>query len=164
MTTTITDCYNVGEKLHDLGCLEPRGLVLLPENLESVSGIGELRQAAETATLRKLLKQSGVAPDEIIDGPHKPPTIHNKWAEWMPPTIFLAASIWTDNPQAVTVALGIIANYATDLFKGLSGEKRVKLQIIVERSKDQSCKKVSYEGSPEGMKEIADILRQAADD
>jgi hypothetical protein len=164
MTTTVTECYSVGEKLHDIGCLEPRGLVLLPINLELASSIGELRQAAETATLRKLLKRSGVVPEDVVDRSQRLPTIQNKSYEWIPPTIFVAAALWTENPNSVSVALGVIANYATDFFRGRSGEKSVNLDIIAEHSKNRNCKKVSYNGPASGLKELADIVRAAADD
>ena len=56
MTTTITDYPDVRKRLQELGCASPSGFALLPINFDTAGSIAEFRQAAETPTIRKLLR------------------------------------------------------------------------------------------------------------
>ncbi len=59
---------------------------------------------------------------------------------------------------------GVISNYATDFFKGMSGENQVQIDIVVERTKSKVCKKVTYKGPPEGLKDLPEVIRAASDE
>ena len=53
-TTEVTDYLDVVKKMADLGCRCPERMALLPINFESATSIGELLQASEAATIKKL--------------------------------------------------------------------------------------------------------------
>jgi hypothetical protein len=57
----------------------------------------------------------------------------------------------------LSIALNVIANYATDFFKGIPRRKKVVLDVIVEDKTGRRSKKIHYEGEAEGLKEIAII-------
>jgi hypothetical protein len=164
MTTTVSEFFDLGAKLRELGCREPDGIALLPINIEQAASIGELRQVSEAATVKTLLRNAGLEPQDIIDRPQRPPYIQNNAFEWIAPTLFVTAALLSDNPQSVSVALSMIANYATDFFRGMTSQKTVKLDIVVEQKGSKSYKKVSYQGPPDGLKDLADVVRSAADD
>ena len=151
MTTSINDYVDVAARLRELGCVEPTGLAILPANLDSAESYSELRNVSEAATVRTLFRNEELPFQDIHGERPKLPYIKNNSFEWVAPTIFVAASLWSENPNAVSVALSVIANYATDVFKGVTGKKTVKLDIVVESKKTKTTstttKKISYEGA-----------------
>lgn len=164
MSTSISDYINIHKRIVDLGCIQPTGLALLPANFESASSIADFRQVSEAATVRTLLRGSNVPLDEIVSEAQKPPYIQNNSFEWVAPTLFVSASVLSQNPNYVSVALSVIANYVTEFFKGMSGEDEVKMEIVVERTKSKTYKKVTYKGPPEGLKELQSVIRAVSDE
>lgn len=162
MTTNISDYLNVGKKMADLGCLYPNGLALLPANFESATSITDFRQVSEAATVKTLFRSAGLPLDEIVEKDQKPPYIQNNAFEWVAPTLFISAALLSENQNYISVALGVISNYATDFFKGMSGKKCIKLDIVVERTKTKTCKRISYEGDAEGLKNLPDVIREVS--
>jgi len=162
MATNITDFVNVGEKIANLGGVYPHGLALLPVNFESASSLAELRQASEAATIKKLLIAEGLQVDDILDRSQRPPYIKNKSHEWASPIIFVSALLYSQNPMCISLALNVLGNYATDFFRGTNTTPNVKLNIVIEK-KDKSCKTISYEGPVDGLKDLPNIVREAAE-
>src|ERR1035441_5974735 len=161
MTASTTDYVNVITRSNDLGCLYPqRGLALLPVNFESASSIGDLLQTSETATIKKLFLAEGIPVGDIVDRNQRPPYIKNKHYEWVAPTLFVTAALYSQNPAIVSVALGVLANYATDFFKGKSGAHEVNLDIVLEKKKYESYLRVSYRDPIAGLSELPDAIRE----
>jgi hypothetical protein len=67
--------------------------------------------------------------------------------EWIAPTIFIGSMLWTQNPMAVAVALGVLDSYASDFLKGRLTSKKVKVSFVVERRKGKTYARVTYEGA-----------------
>lgn len=164
MTTTISEYINVRQRISDLGCLSPAGLALLPSNFETASDISAFRQVSESATVRTLLRTSGVPLDELLSKEQRPPYIQNNAFEWVPPILFVSVGVLSQNASYLSVALSVIANYLTDFFKGMSGENQVQMDIVVERSKNKVCKKITYKGPPAGLKDLPEVIRAASDE
>lgn len=164
MTTDVTEYLNVSQKLADLGCRYPNGLALLPANFESATSIADFRQVSEAATVKTLFRNAGLPHDDIVERDQRPPYIQNNALEWVAPTLFISAALLSENQHSVSVALSVIANYATDFFKGISGKKSIKLDVVVEKTKSKTCKKISYEGNAEGLKGLADVIRATSDE
>ncbi|MCE1159669.1 MAG: hypothetical protein LWW74_00490 [Burkholderiales bacterium] len=164
MTTTISEYIDVRQRISDLGCLSPTGLALLPSNFETASDISTFRQVSESATVRTLLRTSNVPLDELLSKEQHSPYIQNNAFEWVAPTLFVSVGMLSQNASYLSVALSVIANYATDFFKGMSGENQVQMDIVVERTKSKVCKKVTYKGPPEGLKDLPEVIRAASDE
>lgn len=164
MTTTISEYIDVRQRITDLGCLSPTGLALLPANFETASDISNLRQVSESATVRTLLRISNVPLEELFSKDQRPPYIQNKALDWVAPTLFVSAGVLSENPSYLSVALSVIANYATEFFKGVSENHAVEMELVVERSKNKVCKKITYKGPPEGLKNLSEIIRAASDE
>ena len=164
MTTQISDYPNVSERLAALGAKYPSGLALLPANFESANSIAEFRQVSEAATVKTLFRNAGLLQSDLVEKAQRPPYIQNNAFDLILPTVFVSAALWSENQNYISVALSLIANYATDFFKGLSGTKNVKLDVVVERSKSKTCKRISYSGPAEGLKDLAEVIRTESDE
>ena len=159
MTINITNYPNVRQRIQELECSDPLGFALLPINFETVDSATEFLQVLEAATVKTLLKSVNLPHSDIVAPERRPPYVQNYAQEWLGPTLFISANIIFQNPEYVTIALDTIANYITDLFRGYGGGRKVKLDIVVEQSKKKTCKKISYEGPPDGLRNIAEIIK-----
>jgi hypothetical protein len=164
MTTTISDFVSVRDKLLAFGYRAPSGLAILPLNLEYATSANEIRLQSESATVKTLFRQAGIPLDELFGPSNRPPYAQNNDADWIAPAIFVAAGVLSENPNAVSVALGVLANYLTEVFKGRSSEPQIKATIVVETTKTKTCKRIKYEGNIEGLRALADVVRGAQDD
>ena len=159
----VSDYVNVHQKLEGLGAHYPAaGMTLLPLNLATAGTCSELRHAAETATIKKLLLQSSLPFEDILDRDRRPSYIKNKSAAWVLPAVFISYSLWQQNPGLVSIALNLISSYAYDYFKGSLSSRSVKLDIVIEK-KDGSSRLVSYSGPIGGLKEIPAAIKAAAE-
>ncbi len=164
MTTTISEYIDVRQRISDLGCFSPAGLALLPSNFETASDISTFRQVSTSATVRALLRTSSVPLDELFSKEQRPPYIQHNAFEWVAPTLFVSIGVLSQNASYLSVALSVIANYATDFFNGMIGENQVQMDIVIERSKSKICKKITYKGPPEGLKDLPEVIRAASDE
>jgi hypothetical protein len=163
MGINIEDYVDVEQKLSELGCRPALGLAMLPQNFQSAGKIADFRQMSEAATVKKMFRAAGLELTELVDRPQRPPYIHNNYADWVAPTLFLSSALCSQNPNAISVALSIIANYLTDLFKGVK-TPTVKLEFVVEKTKSRKCMMVKYEGDVTGIASLEGVLRKVVDD
>jgi hypothetical protein len=159
MSVIVTEIYNVNKKLAELECNIPTRLAFLPFNLENVENKEELVHENSVKALRTLFRNNNIEETPIEKVGDKFYYRQQNAFEWLVPTIFVSYSVLSENPNLLSLGLSVIANYATDIFKGIVGDKSVKLNIIVEDEKKQKHTKIEYQGSPEGMKEITNILK-----
>jgi hypothetical protein len=166
MSTNITDYPNVRNRLAELGCNDPRGFAILPVNFESAHSIADFRNLSEAATVKKLLRNADLPHGDLVDRESRPPYIQNNTFEWVAPTLFISGSLASENPYLVSVALGTIANYVTGFLNGFAGSSNhtVKVDIVVEQNKTAACKKITYEGPPEGLKDLAEVVRATSNE
>lgn len=160
MSVEIQDYGDVRERVSQLQCRMPTAIALLPRNFETARSKGELLHEASAPTVRVLWRQAGVQEDRIQGLNDTLPYVHEKSVDWIGPTIFVGAMLLSQNSQVVTVALGVISNYLTDLLKGVTGPRKVKLDVVVERAEPRSYKRIHYEGEPEGLADLAKIVRE----
>ena len=89
----------------------------------------------------------------------KIPELQQNAFEWVGPIIFISASYYSQNPDAVNIALGLISSYLKDFFKGIPGNKKVKLSIVKEETKGKKYQRIDYEGDVSGLSELGDIIK-----
>lgn len=164
MSWTTSDYASVDERISALGCVFPDGLAMLPNNFEWAAARTEFRMPDAGSTIRTVLRNGGLPTGSLLPPGERAPTINNNSSEWIGPTIFVSASLASQDPNAVSVALGLITNYLTDFFKGRPEPKSAKLAFVIERKRDRVCKKLDYEGPVEGLAALAEIARQMSDD
>jgi hypothetical protein len=161
MNTEVRDYVSVSEKLKSFGVSVPSGLAILPDNLETATSVGDLRQQVEADTVRTLLRANQIAYFEIFDEDNQPPYVQQYNFEWFGPTLFISANLLAQHPNVLSVILGIISNYLYDLFKGHK-ESKASLDIVFQQI-DGSCKEIHYSGPPDGLSKVAEVVRQLGD-
>lgn len=161
MSVEVSDFINVHQKLNELGAEYPTdGMALLPPNISTAESIGDLKQASEAATIRKLLRQSDVPVRDILSKEKRPPYVKNKSSDWVSPIIFVSATLWSNNPDLVSVALNIVSSYIYDTFKGVTGSRTAKISVVIEDPNGKSTR-IDYEGPSDAMKDLAKLVKEA---
>ena len=162
MKTNISDYIHVFEKLDELGCSYSEGIAILPVNFETATPTTTIEQSAGTLFIGKLFRMNDVLCSEIRRENEKPAYIGHRSVDWVLPTLFFSALVLSENPAIVTVALGVIANFLTDRFKGTGRKPTGKLDIVIEieKNKSKTCKKISYEGPIDEMSKLDDIVKE----
>jgi hypothetical protein len=161
VSVEVSDFINVHQKLNELGAEYPTdGMALLPPNISTAESIGDLKQASEAATIRKLLRQSDVPVRDILSKEKRPPYVKNKSSDWVSPIIFVSATLWSNNPDLVSVALNIVSSYIYDTFKGVTGSRTAKISVVIEDPNGKSTR-IDYEGPSDAMKDLAKLVKEA---
>jgi hypothetical protein len=158
MSAEVHDYISVSEKLKSFGISLPSGLTILPSNLATATSIGDLRQHVESDTVRALLTENKIAYGEIFDDDHQPPYLQQYSFEWFGPTLLVSANLLVQDPNLLSVTMGVIANYLFDLFKRTTASKAT-LDVIVEKS-DGSCQQIHYSGPSDGLSHVAELAKK----
>jgi hypothetical protein len=140
---------------------EDQRIILLPQNYELTNKKEDLFFNEEIKTVSKMFSLNSL--DNYIikfNGDEIDNYIAQKSGEIILPSIFISSLILTENPQLVSVALGVISNYATTLLKGIpKRNQNVKFKIINKNSKTKEFTKIEYNGNVEGISELAKVVK-----
>ena len=159
-----TKYINVRQKIEKLGLSQTNTITFLPKNLHEVDNTDELIYDSSVTTLRKIFKEEGLVVDNIEPSNLKIPELQQNAFQWIGPVIFISASYYSKNPDAINIALSLISSYLKDFFKGIPGSKKVKLSIVKEIRDGDKYFKVDYEGDVSGLSELKDIIRETKDE
>src|SRR4051794_32142900 len=105
----VSEFINIRERVIALGCSPPQRVAILPRNFATAHGQDELLHEATTSTVRKLLRQVGIEEEKIEPEGIVFPSVSNKSADWLLPPIFIGASLLSENPHLVDLAIGVIS-------------------------------------------------------
>lgn len=166
MKTEIVEYINVRDKIKDLSLNEISGLVFLPYNLKDVNIQNDFLYDDSLKVVSKLFKQNNINISRIEQDTSETKYYQENDITWLGPTIFIAYSLWSENPNFIAIGLSVIANYLTDFFKGKSSSPRVKINYVVEKDPKKGKNNVhfSYDGDIAGLKEIPEILTKLKDE
>jgi hypothetical protein len=164
MTVTITDCVSVRERARQLGVSPPERIAVLPANFETAVSSAQLLYPSEAATVKTLFRSNRIPLDNLMSSSESSRYIHNNDFEWLAPTLFVSWGIISENQTFVTVALNVLSNYITEFFRGIPGTRKVKFDIVVERNVEGICRKISYQGTPEGIRSLPEVIRKLCDE
>jgi hypothetical protein len=139
-------------------------MTILPFNFKAAQTAAEFLRASEAATVRTLFRLNSIPVEELIASGDFPNYVEHNDFEWVVPTLFIPAALLSQNPELVSLALGVLANYITDFLKGRPGPKTAKINIVIERDGDWSCKMINYSGDVSGIHEITDVIGKLHDD
>lgn len=159
MTIVVSDYIDVKQRASDLGCNLPTEVSLLPKNFETAATRNELVHEDTAPTVRALLRKAGVSETKLEKEGEKYPYSLQESFDWVAPILFISASWLSQNSDLISVSLGVISNYLTDFFKGISGPTNVKLSVVVETTPNRRYKKLVYEGPPDQVKELESAIR-----
>jgi hypothetical protein len=160
MSVEIGSYVDVTTRAAELGCRAPRGIALLPRNFESAERRDELVHDASGLSVRAAWRGAGIEECRLEPEGELWPAAQQDAAEWLGPVIFVAGSVLSNNPDAISVALGVVANYVTDFFRGTPMDRqRASLTVVVETEEGQS-RRVDYQGPAEGIRDLPDVIRE----
>lgn len=116
--------------------------------------------STNTPTVEKLLREAGLQVER--------PDLHGqvryrdeRSIVWAGPILFFSAAALAENPHLMSLALGVISNYLTDLFRGRahSDPAAVHLDVIEELEPGKRYRRVKYDGPIEGLSKISAPIR-----
>jgi len=157
MAFTITEYCNVRERAEELGLNKPENLALLPRNFDTAAALDELLHESAIQTVRVLFRENNISESRMEPEDQKIPCIQENEFALILPTLFASTLLLSQNPHLFSLALNVVANYATDFFKGIPGHNKVVLDVVIEDKAKKCSKKIHYEGSANGLKEINEI-------
>lgn len=162
MSITIEDYVRVDERAEALGCSFPSALAVVPMHFETAETRADLRNASHTETVIKFFKEQGIAIHSFLPEDEHLPYLVNKDFQWLGPAIFIPIALLNENPQIVSLAIGVLSNCITEFFKGIPKRQRnVKLVLIVETDGNRAYKKITYEGDIEGLRSLPKIISKS---
>lgn len=159
-----SDYCNVQERALALGFNAPERLALLPRNFDSAASKNELLNEGAALTIRKLWRQAGLKETPLEKGDERISEIQEFDFSFIMPTVFIGFSLWSQDPVALNLALNVASNYITDFFKGIRGRRTLKLNIVVEKTKGKDYRKLSFEGPPEELPNLANVVAEMTKD
>ena len=150
------DYFAVGDRLAELGVTASSGIVVLPENLKDVEAKTDFVYSSSSTDLLKLFRLNNIE----ASSPSAQPLTERRNHDYTLylPILFYSAAYLAENPQAMSVTLGVISNYATEFLKGYAGGGKVDISFAIEthKTKTKSVKKYSYSGPP---KQLSTLLK-----
>lgn len=155
-----TDVGHVAARLGELGLNAPTGICILPSNFFFAENRNDLFVPPCAPDIKALLRQAGVTLDKIEPEGVKIPFRDDRDSTLILPVLFLGAAYLSSNPNLLNVALGVVANYVTDYFRGKAGRSRVRCCVVVETTDKKTTKKIDYDGSPEEFGKIIDAINK----
>lgn len=126
---------------------------------------GHIVYSTNTPTIEKLLRGAGVdavRPD--LKGPIR--YRDEQSIVWLGPVLFFSAAALAANPHLISISLGVISNYLTEIFRGRPTAvdvsrptPEVSLDIIQEVGPSKRYKRVRYKGTAEGLTALSASLK-----
>jgi hypothetical protein len=164
MGVTIATYIDVRQRAVELDLGPVTDFAILPRGFEAGSPDGALADEADATTIRKLLNEAGLSVQQLRRSDRALPSVVQRSADWIAPTLFVGSMFLSQNPHAIQLALGVMDSYISDFLKGRSSRGTVKLTIVVEKTKSREYRRVDYEGPPSGVKNLADVVRSVHDE
>jgi hypothetical protein len=163
MGIVLSEYVDVQQRATELGLVLTSALAILPRGFGAPAATSSLAHEAEASTLRKLLKAQGIDVQQVEPPNGRLPSVVERSADWLAPTLFVGSMLFTENSYAVQVALNVVGSYAHDMLKGRRRVPEVKLTFVVEQSESKKYCCIEYEGPVSGINELADVLREVHD-
>ena len=164
MGVKIEEYVDIPKHAKQLGLKQPSKMAILPRNFESANSSGELFYESETATIRKLWKEAKLHEERLERDEHHFPYIRERTFEWFGPTIFIGSMLILNEPNTISLALNVIANYLTDFFRGSFQKPKIKFDIIVEKTNERKYQKINYEGDINGIESLFELIKKIANE
>lgn len=87
--------------------------------------------------------------------------VEQRSGDWFAPILFVSSVAMTQNPELITIALSVIANYVTDFFKG-KDSPNIRLKVIHKETKTSKLTEITYEGGLDGLKQLEASINNIA--
>ena len=168
----VSDYIDVSSKLEELGCAQPEGIGILPERFDTCTSADKPSLLRRTRTVVRLFEDSNI-PVSIIEKEGQPVEYtyiaSSEWFTGVGPTFLISAALLAENPHIISLALNVLANYLTEIFKRAREENpdlgkgdiegNAILEIVVEKDGPRTYKKIKCPVTPEMLKELPKIIK-----
>ena|SRR5215211_3915876 len=121
MAVVASDYINVVRRATELDCVAPSDLALITRYFETAEPRDELLHESHASTLRKLWRAAGVDATPVEPPDETFPEVSESAFDLLLPTIFVGSLLLSEDPDGVSLALGVVANYVTDFLQGHHG-------------------------------------------
>lgn len=157
MNYKIENYLKTENKLKQLNFSSNNTFFFIPENINENIDSSNYIYSDSTTDIKKSFKSENILVEYLTED--KPLLRTRKSADWFGPTIFITYSLLSENSTMIGISLNLISSYLYDHFKGTVGTKKIKFEIVIENKKE-GFKKINYEGSIEGIKELEAVIKQ----
>lgn len=155
---------DVRARASSLGLNDLADITFLPRYFWDADDSNQLVHEASVSTISVLLRQSGLQPEKLRNGSENIPLIHENAFDWIAPVIFFSAALLTHDPNAISIACGVMGNYVTEFFRGRNRPENIKVELLIETTKSKKVKKFTYEGNPAGLTDLAKVIGEMKDE
>lgn len=131
-------------------------ILLMPEDWTASSHV----YPSTTESIAKIFKKESALVEVLDSGPLA--LRDNRAADWIGPTLFVSSMLLSENPTAVTVALGIVSNYVYAAFYGQKKDPTVKISLVHNDTATGRTNRARYEGPVSGLQEFEKIASKWA--
>lgn len=163
MAIEITDYLDVEQRSSELGLTAPEGACILPRRFATAKEAGELCHESSALDLKTLFRHADLSITVYQPDGAKIPYLQENDITWVGPVLFFSAAALSQNPHIVSVALSVIANYVTDIFKGLPHSGRARLSVVIEtattKTTSKTTKKIDFDGPADNLSEITGLIK-----
>ncbi|MFT3910286.1 MAG: hypothetical protein QM737_12725 [Ferruginibacter sp.] len=149
---------DIANRFDELELTFPDSLTFFPENFDTANSKEDFVFTDSMSDLRKIFLQDNGITIPVL-GVDTELYRSRKSADIYLPAIFFGLSQISENSTFVSVSLNVLSNYIYDLCKGSSGKKTAHVDLYIETEKKGKLKKLSYNGSVEGLKELEKIIK-----
>lgn len=139
----------------DTGDPTDKEILILPNNFEITKQ--DYYYSSTLPTIKKLAKENKVL-FRIIGDSEDQKLLEQRGIEWYGPILLVGSLFYSQNPQMVSVALGMIANYLSNIFMG-QNDARANLDVLVRNDEKKTTKRVSYKGPVGGLTEVNEAIK-----
>ncbi|WP_201617635.1 hypothetical protein [Psychrobacter urativorans] len=87
--------------------------------------------------------------------------VEQRSGDWFAPVLFVSSVAMTQNPELITIALSVIANYVTDFFKG-KDSPNIRLKVVHKETKTSKLTEIYYEGGLDGLSQLEASINKIA--
>ncbi len=157
MELKIEDAPELNDKLENSD-----SIIILPDNILRNDKHEEYFYSSTLPTIRKIISSKEI-PFKIYNKETDPILIEQRGLEFFLPIFFIGSLFYSQNQAAISLALSMIANYLTEIFKGQK-EPKVNLNIYLRDDVKKITKRVKYKGPPEGLKDVDKIVKNTMKD
>lgn len=137
-------------------------ICVLPNNYDSEIDPEKYYYSDSLSTVLKLSRQNNLVIN-VVGKENDYNFLETRGFEWVSPIFCIGALYASENQQAITIALSMIANYLTTIFSGKpENDCTAKFDIFIVKEKDKKTKKISYKGPVNGLSELNETIKQVA--
>jgi hypothetical protein len=162
----ISSYSNVKAKAEFLGCNPPRDLAILPSNFGSAQAKTSLHYEPVAYLLRQLFIDNGIV-ETPLEREGERFLLHLQESEildWVLPTLFVSYAFVSQNPRVIAVALNVIANNVSELFrfdqKNTAGTSQDMQMTIAVETRSGDCRLVTYRGPAASFDQVLAAIHE----